>query len=134
MCLNNLLIFLKGKFRIRPLELPITTEEAGANGTTDNNNVRRKSMSASLFNRLNAKRTSLSDAITKTHQHMLKFNYNEHPITLKCRLYIIKATLYRGWDQSGKADPYIKIAVNDTNVVNDIEGKLQNTLEPVFGK
>ena len=69
----------------------------------------------------------------KTEQ-MLQFDYNRNPITLKCRLYIIKAILYRGWDRSGKADPFIKIALNNTTIIDDTAGKLQNTLEPVFGK
>ncbi|CAF5216134.1 unnamed protein product, partial [Rotaria magnacalcarata] len=74
------------------------------------------------------------DAIVKTKHQMLQFDYNKNPITLKCRLYIIKAVLYRGWDQSGKADPFIKIALNNTTIIDDTEGKLRNTLEPVFGK
>ncbi|CAF2868388.1 unnamed protein product [Rotaria sp. Silwood2] len=69
-----------------------------------------------------------------TNQLMLRFDFNKNPITLKCRLYIIKALLYRGWDQSGKADPFIKIALNNDTIIDDVEGKLQNTLEPVFGK
>jgi len=65
---------------------------------------------------------------------MVQFDYNRNPITLKCRLYLIKALLYRGWDQSGKADPYIKIALNNDTIIDDVKNKLQNTLEPVFGK
>lgn len=65
---------------------------------------------------------------------MLGFDYNKNPITLKCRLYVIKAILYRGWDQSGKADPYLKIALNDETIINCSKEALQNTLEPVFGK
>jgi hypothetical protein len=65
---------------------------------------------------------------------MVQFDYNRNPITLKCRLYLIKALLYRGWDQSGKADPYIKIALNNDIIIDDVKNKLQNTLEPVFGK
>ena len=65
---------------------------------------------------------------------MSQFNLNENRITLKCRLYLIKAILYRGWDASGKADPFIKIALNDITIIDDSKGKLHNTLEPVFGK
>ncbi|CAF4133146.1 unnamed protein product, partial [Rotaria sordida] len=65
---------------------------------------------------------------------MLQLGYSKNLITLKCRLYIIKALLYRGWDQAGKADPFIKIVLNEDTVIDDIDGKLLNTLEPVFGK
>ncbi|CAF1456871.1 unnamed protein product [Rotaria sordida] len=65
---------------------------------------------------------------------MLQLDFNKNPITLRCRLYIIKALLYRGWDQAGKADPFIKIALNNDTVIDDADEKLRNTLEPVFGK
>ena len=70
----------------------------------------------------------------QTNQQMLQFDLNKHPITLKCRLYIIKAILYRSWDPLGKADPFLKVFLNDESIINDIEGKVLNTLEPVFGK
>ncbi|CAF3934843.1 unnamed protein product [Rotaria magnacalcarata] len=93
------------------------------------------SVSPSILNpQLSTRRQSGMDAIVKTKHQMLQFDYNKNPITLKCRLYIIKAVLYRGWDQSGKADPFIKIALNNTTIIDDTEGKLRNTLEPVFGK
>lgn len=72
--------------------------------------------------------------ITQTSKQMLKFDFNKNPITLKCRLYIIKAIIYRGWDRSGKADPYIKILLNNDTVIDDVKEKFYNTLEPVFGK
>jgi hypothetical protein len=50
-------------------------------------------------------------------------------VTIKSRLYIIKALLFRSKDQSSKADPFIKILLN-----NDINSKIHNTLEPIFGK
>ncbi|CAF1333357.1 unnamed protein product, partial [Rotaria sordida] len=65
---------------------------------------------------------------------MLQLGYSKNLITLKCRLYIIKALLYRGWDQAGKADPFIKIVLNEDTIIDDLDGKLLNTLEPVFGK
>jgi hypothetical protein len=92
--------------------------------TTD---MRRMSINPSLFN-------PEIRPITRTNHQMLQFDYNKNPITLKCRLYLIKAILYRGWDRAGKADPYIKIALNNDTIIDDIKNKLQNTLEPVFGK
>jgi len=71
--------------------------------------------------------------ITQTSQQMRLFDYNKNPITLKCRLYVIKAILYRGSDESGKADPYLKIVLNNDTIIDDMKNKLQNTLEPVFG-
>ncbi|CAF4451127.1 unnamed protein product [Rotaria sp. Silwood2] len=69
-----------------------------------------------------------------SYQEMLQFDLNQHPITLKCRLYIIKALLFRTWDASGKADPYIKIVINREVIIDDVKDRLYNTLEPVFGK
>ncbi|CAF4535152.1 unnamed protein product, partial [Rotaria magnacalcarata] len=51
---------------------------------------------------------------------MLQFDFNQNPITLKCRLYIIKAFLFRAWDASGKADPYIKILLNSDIIIDDV--------------
>ena len=65
---------------------------------------------------------------------MIHFDLNQNPITFKCRLYIIKAILFRAWDRSSKADPYIKILLNDEVIINDVKSKMFNTLEPVFGK
>ncbi len=73
-------------------------------------------------------------AITRRNHQKLEFDYNKNPITLKCRLYLVKAIIYRGWDRSGKADPYIKIVLNNDIIIDDIKNKLHNTLEPVFGK
>lgn len=74
------------------------------------------------------------DSNLDARNEIYRFDYNKNPVILKCRLYIIKALFYRGWDQSGKADPFVKVLVNNTTVVNDVEGRLLNTLEPVFGK
>ncbi len=67
-------------------------------------------------------------------QQMLQFDFNRHPVTIKCRLYIIKALLFRSKDQSGKADPFIKILLNNDVIINDVGSKIHNTLEPIFGK
>jgi hypothetical protein len=69
-----------------------------------------------------------------THQQMSQFDFNKNPVTVKCRLYIIKAFIYRAWDRSGKSDPFIRIALNNQTIVDDVKGKLQNTLEPIFGR
>lgn len=71
---------------------------------------------------------------TSTHKQMLKFDFNKNPVTLKCRLYVIKAIIYRAWDRSGKADPYVKILLNNDVIIDDVKEKLHNTLEPVFGR
>ncbi len=65
---------------------------------------------------------------------MLNFNFNQNRITLKCRLYIIKALLFRAWDSNGKADPYIKICLNNDVIIDDVKSRKHNTLEPIFGK
>jgi hypothetical protein len=83
-----------------------------------------------IFDQLQSK----GGSAIQTNQQMLQFDYNKNPIILKCRLYIVKAILYRGWDQSGKADPFLKIVLNNETIVDDVKGKIHNTLEPVFGK
>lgn len=65
---------------------------------------------------------------------MFQLDFNRNPVTLKCRLYIIKALLFRSWDRSGKADPYIKLLLNNDVIVDDVQSRHYNTLEPVFGK
>jgi len=70
----------------------------------------------------------------RTNEHMFQFNFNKNRVTLKCRLYIVKALLFRAWDTSGKADPFIKILLNDNLIIDDNKSKMFNTLEPVFGK
>ncbi|CAF5116918.1 unnamed protein product, partial [Rotaria sp. Silwood1] len=122
----------KGKFRIR--EIPSTTSSRGIRMD------RASSMGPLSFHGafanpdMKAVLQSKNDSAIPTNQLMLQFDFNKNPITLKCRLYIIKALLYRGWDQSGKADPFIKIVLNNDTIIDDLEGKLHNTLEPVFGK
>ena len=74
------------------------------------------------------------NTLVRTNEQMLQFDFNRNPITLKCRLYIIKALLFRAWDQSGKADPYIKIFLNNELITDDVTQRLYNTLEPIFGK
>ncbi|CAF4941190.1 unnamed protein product, partial [Rotaria sp. Silwood1] len=121
-----------GKFRIR--EIPSTISSRGIRMD------RASSMGPLSFHGafanpdMKAVLQSKNDSAIPTNQLMLQFDFNKNPITLKCRLYIIKALLYRGWDQSGKADPFIKIVLNNDTIIDDLEGKLHNTLEPVFGK
>ncbi|CAF3792253.1 unnamed protein product, partial [Rotaria sp. Silwood1] len=113
----------KGKFRIQ--EIP-------KNGTDC---MSPMSINRALSNpQMQALLRSKSGSNMPTNQLMLQLDFNKNPITLKCRLYIIKALLYRAWDQSGKADPFIKIALNNDTIIDDVDGKLLNTLEPVFGK
>lgn len=70
----------------------------------------------------------------RLNDQLFKLDFNRIHVTLKCRLYVIKALLFRAWDSSGKADPYIKILLNDTVIVDDVNARIYNTLEPVFGK
>ncbi|UJR23948.1 hypothetical protein I4U23_026916 [Adineta vaga] len=123
----------KGKLRIR--ELGFNEFDLRSSGSLSTDHNPRLSFHPSAFRPdLNNLLASKEVVFTQTNQQMSQFNLNEHRITLKCRLYVIKATLYRGWDASGKADPFIKIALNDTTIIDDTKGKLHNTLEPVFGK
>ncbi|CAF3469754.1 unnamed protein product [Rotaria socialis] len=129
---NRIYAKFKGKFCIRQIQEQTSVRELS---TDEIKNIPRMSVSPSILNpQLSTGRQLSMDALAKTQDQMLQFDYNKNPITLKCRLYLIKAVLYRGWDQSGKADPFIKIALNNTTIIDDTEGKLQNTLEPVFGK
>ncbi|CAF1117580.1 unnamed protein product [Adineta ricciae] len=121
----------KGKFRIR--ELTGENSRRGAVLNLDRNH--RSSVNPALFNaqiESMVDRSSTSDI--RTNQQMLRFDLNRNPITLKCRLYIIKALLFRAWDRSGKADPYIKVLLNEETIIDDVKSRLSNTLEPVFGK
>ncbi|CAF1171971.1 unnamed protein product [Didymodactylos carnosus] len=61
-------------------------------------------------------------------------DFNKNPIIMKCRLYLIKAVLFRAWDASGRADPYLKIFLNNQIIIDDQQNKLHNTLEPIFGR
>ncbi|CAF3716683.1 unnamed protein product [Rotaria sordida] len=113
----------KGKFRIQ--EIPMNRT----------NSIHRMSINpALLYPEMKPFLQSKNDSNMSTNQLMLQLDFNKNPITLKCRLYIIKALLYRGSDRSGKADPFIKIALNNETIIDDVNGKLQNTLEPTFGK
>ncbi|CAF1235979.1 unnamed protein product [Adineta ricciae] len=116
----------KGKLRIRELSSPTTIGLQRAS-TDPRSSVYPVAVT-------DDPRQVTENIYNRTNQQMGTFNLNENRITLKCRLYLIKATLYRGWDASGKADPFIKIALNDTTIIDDTKGKLHNTLEPVFGK
>ncbi|CAF3824596.1 unnamed protein product [Rotaria sordida] len=113
----------KGKFRI---------QEISRNGT---NCMPPMSINRALSNpQMKTLLKSKSNSNIPTNQLMLQLDFNKNPITLKCRLYIIKALLYRSWDPSGKADPFIKIVLNNDTIIDDVDGKLPNTLEPIFGK
>ncbi|UJR24822.1 hypothetical protein I4U23_006197 [Adineta vaga] len=121
----------KGKFRIR--ELATERLRRGAVNNFDKN--RRSSINPVLFNaQIESMINQNSSLDILTNQQMLRFDLNRNPITLKCRLYIIKAVLFRAWDRSGKADPYIKILLNEDTIIDDVKSRLSNTLEPVFGK
>lgn len=78
--------------------------------------------------------SSMPQQLTFNDEETSKFDFHKNPISLKCRLYVIKALLFRGWDRSGKADPFIKIKLSNEIVVDDVKAKLQNTLEPIFGR
>ncbi|CAF3717062.1 unnamed protein product [Rotaria sordida] len=120
----------KGKLRIHEITLDERRSTLG-----NINSSRRMSMYPVLFT---AKRESDTeqrrDSHIHTNQEMSQLDLNHHPITLKCRLYIIKALLFRSWDASGKADPYIKILLDREVIIDDVKGRLYNTLEPVFGR
>lgn len=95
----------------------------------------RPSLNPALYNaQIDPIQLSRNNLFLNTNNLMSQFDFNKNPITLKCRLYVVKALIYRGWDQSGKADPFLKIALNGETIIDDIKGKLQNTLEPVFGR
>jgi hypothetical protein len=84
--------------------------------------------------RISPETNLINASFIRTNEQMLQFDCNRNPIKLKCRLYIVKALLFRAWDRSGKADPYIKVLLNKDIVIDDVKSRLYNTLEPVFGK
>jgi len=106
---------MQGKLRIQQISLP-----------NNNDGHRISAYPVVLY--------PITHSMTQTSHQLLQFDYNKNPIILKCRLYVIKALLYRGWDSSGKADPYLKIVLNNDTIIDGVKDKLQNTLEPVFGK
>ncbi|CAF1359491.1 unnamed protein product [Rotaria magnacalcarata] len=121
----------KGKLYIRQIQSESSSRQGSAH---KHKNLFQISATPTILNpQLHLQSQSVMGGPAKM-DPMLQFDYNRNPIILKCRLYIIKAILYRGWDRSGKADPFIKIVLNNTTVIDDTVGKLQNTLEPVFGK
>lgn len=87
-----------------------------------------------MTNQLKAARRQTIIANKTNQERILDLDFNRNPITFKCRLYIIKALLFRSKDQSGKADPFIKLALNNDTIIDDVNGRIHNTLEPVFGK
>jgi hypothetical protein len=89
---------------------------------------------AALTGQFEAATTQPTTLNTRTNEQLLNFNFNQNRITLKCRLYIVKALLFRAWDSNGKADPYIKICLNNDVIIDDVKSRMHNTLEPVFGK
>ncbi|CAF1313663.1 unnamed protein product [Adineta steineri] len=122
----------KGKLRIR--EVTSMTDQTAMSTFNIDRIPRMSALPAPLTTDASTFQHSKDALLTQTNQQMSQFNLNEHRITLKCRLYLIKALLYRGWDASGKADPFIKIALGDNTIIDDTKGKLHNTLEPVFGR
>jgi hypothetical protein len=108
-------------------------------GTSRNNTFglgidTRASVNPIVFNAELAAKTTEQYGVTVPVNPMLEFDFNRNPVTFKCRLYIIKALLFRSKDQSGKADPFIKILLNNDVIVDDVASKIHNTLEPIFGK
>ena len=87
-----------------------------------------------ISNQLKAARKETIIPNKSAQQRILDLDFNRNPITFKCRLYIIKALLFRSKDQSGKADPFIKLVLNNDTIIDDANGRIHNTLEPVFGK
>ncbi|CAF1244784.1 unnamed protein product [Rotaria sordida] len=122
----------KGKLRIRE----ITSNGPHRITLANINKIPRMSIHPVLLKEayVESKKNRKTDSGIRTDQQMLQFDFNQHPITLKCRLYIIKALLYRARDASGKADPYIKILLGNEVIIDDVNGRLCNTLEPVFGR
>ncbi|CAF3351971.1 unnamed protein product [Rotaria sp. Silwood1] len=124
---NRVYTKFKGKLRIR--EIPSSER------SRTSESISRMSINPVLLNSQTVSETKQKlDPTIHLNQEMLQFDLNQHPITLKCRLYIIKALLFRAWDASGKADPYIKILLNRDIIIDDVKERLYNTLEPVFGK
>lgn len=125
---NETLVFVsKGKFRIRD----VSSEMINVEETRPER--RRKSMNPITFHHHHAS-LSKKSSTNSTNDQIHQFDLNRNPIALKCRLYIIKALLFRAWDRSGKADPYIKIFLNNDLIIDDVKSRLYNTLEPIFGK
>jgi len=89
---------------------------------------------AALTGQFEAATTQPTAPNTRINEQLLNFNFNQNRITLKCRLYIVKALLFRAWDSNGKADPYIKICLNNDVIIDDVKSRMHNTLEPIFGK
>ena len=87
-----------------------------------------------MNNQLKAARLQTLLSTGQYEPEILKFDFNRNPITFKCRLYIIKALLFRSKDQSGKADPFLKIVMNNDVIIDDPKSRIHNTLEPIFGK
>lgn len=117
--------FSKGKFRIREIVVDETT--LAADWRTSVNPI-------AISNQLKAARRETILLNKSAQQRILDLDFNRNPITFKCRLYIIKALLFRSKDQSGKADPFVKLVLNNDTIVDDAIGRIHNTLEPVFGK
>ncbi|CAF2056570.1 unnamed protein product [Rotaria magnacalcarata] len=128
---NRVYAKFKGKLRIRQ----VTSDELHRRVLTNLNKIPRIYVNPILLNApIEVERNKKIYSGIRTNQQMLQFDFNQNPITLKCRLYIIKAFLFRAWDASGKADPYIKILLNSDIIIDDVNSRLYNTLEPVFGK
>ena len=87
-----------------------------------------------INNQLKAVRRQTILSKENLNRKIVEFDLNRNPITFKCRLYIIKALLFRSKDQSGKADPFVKIVLNNDVIIDDSKSRIHNTLEPVFGK
>lgn len=124
-------MFVQGKLRIRE----IISNESTYRTLSNIHRASQICINPMLLNpQLGSDKNKKIDSDIRTNQPMLQFDFNQNPITLKCRLYIIKALLFRAWDSSGKTDPYIKILLNREVIIDDVNSRLYNTLEPIFGK
>ena len=127
---TDLFLVLQGKLRIR---------EVVIDETFVSNNA-RMSINPVLMNTevTAARKQTLANPDVqlknKSNETLFEYDLNHNPIVFKCRLYIIKALLFRSQDKSGKADPFIKILLNNDEIIDDVESRIYNTLEPVFGK
>ncbi|XP_066910478.1 otoferlin-like [Clytia hemisphaerica] len=55
------------------------------------------------------------------------------PLDVLCRVYIVRALNLTATDAGGSADPYIQLRIGKT-VIKDVEGKIENNLNPTFGR
>lgn len=128
----KLIFLIQGKIRIR--EVP-SKMDFQARSSSDASSLPRLSLHPTVLDpSLQVMMKNKTNSGTTTFQQMFQLDFNQNPVVLVCRLYIVKAVLYRGWDRLGKADPFIKICLNNDTVIDGVKERILNTLEPVFGK